>query len=218
MPSRARTSAVPDALADQITMVNPHDLREHPRNANRGDVAAVVASIRLNGFYGALVVQRSTGYVLAGNHRMRAARELAMPTVPVLYVDVDDAQARRILVADNRTSELAHRDPSALLALLDDIHGEGTDALAGVGFSVDDLDALRVEMGRVDEAAFPALDDGAQSDFETMTFTLHRTQAHAVRIALEQARLVGPFTDTVNTNGNGNALHRIVTHYVAHVR
>lgn len=112
----------------------------HPENPRRGNVDAVVESIRANGFYGALVVQRSTCHVLAGNHRLLAATQLGMTKVPVAWVDCDDETARRILVADNRSSDLAVWDDAALAALLRDIGDSG--GLDGTLFSDDELDRL----------------------------------------------------------------------------
>src|SRR5262245_16196031 len=48
-------------------------LRPHPQNPRTGDVAAIRASLDVNGWYGAIVAQRSTGFILAGNHRYKAA-------------------------------------------------------------------------------------------------------------------------------------------------
>lgn len=121
-------------------------LREHPANPRQGDVGAVSESIEANGFFGALVVQRSTGYVLAGNHRLKAARALGMDTVPVFYVDVDDEAAMRILLADNRTSDLGDYDRAGLAQLLE--HLNSTDAgLAGTGYDGDALDDLLTDLG-----------------------------------------------------------------------
>jgi hypothetical protein len=49
-------------------------------------------------------------YVLAGNHRLQAARAQSIARVPVIFVDVDDDAARRILLVDNRTNDLAEYD------------------------------------------------------------------------------------------------------------
>jgi hypothetical protein len=113
-------------------MVGVDDLTTHPGNPRRGDLAAVKASIEVNGFYGTIVAQRSTGYVLAGNHRLMAARELGMVEVPVVWVDCDDTRARAILAADNRTSELGGFDSEALAQLLEGLRIE--DALVGTGY------------------------------------------------------------------------------------
>lgn len=174
MPSSRRAApaaSVPRVLSDRVVYIATGDLRQHPQNPNRGNVDAIVRSIEANGFFGALVVQQSTGYVLAGNHRLDAAIALAMPTVPVLYVEVDDATAKRILLADNRTAELAYRDPAAVLAILDEI-GAHADTLAGVGFSLDDVEELR-RLTRTDAeraSAGPVVTAGAQHFDVLVTF------------------------------------------------
>ncbi len=119
-------------------------IRTHPRNPRRGDVDVIAESITKNGFYGAVVVQRSTGYILAGNHRYLAARKAGLTEIPVLFVDVDDKTARRILVADNRTSDLAGYDDSALVEILKELRLEQD--LIGSGFSSSDVDSLIAEL------------------------------------------------------------------------
>lgn len=114
------------------------DLRPYPGNARRGDVDAIAESLERNGQYRPLVVQRSTGYVLGGNHTLQAAQRLRWPTVQVTYLDVDDDAARRIMLADNRTADLGAYDDRALLALLRDLG----DDLSGTGYEEEDYDAL----------------------------------------------------------------------------
>ena len=99
----------------------------HPENARVGSVATIVESIKANGFYGALVAQRSTNHILVGNHRYLAAVECGMDKVPVLWVDANDEQARKIMLADNRTSDIATYDDYLLLDLLraGDLDGTG---------------------------------------------------------------------------------------------
>jgi len=122
-------------LAQQHELVDVSQLQHHPMNPRRGNVDAIASSISENGFYGTLVVQRSSGYVLAGNHRLRAARKLGIERVPVTYVDVDDDRARRILAVDNRSNDLATYDDDELIELLRSFDGE----LDGTGFTNDDL-------------------------------------------------------------------------------
>lgn len=116
-------------------------LATHPENPRQGDVAAIAASIETNGFYGAVVAQKSSGHVLAGNHRLLAARERGDKTLPVIWIDVDDDRARRILLADNRTSDIGVYDDQTLLDLLVEL--SETDAhLEGTGYTTDDLEAM----------------------------------------------------------------------------
>lgn len=127
-------------------LVATERLLPHPRNVNRGDLAAIGGSIAENGFYGAIVAQKSTGHILAGNHRYDAAKATGIAEVPVTWVDVDDDRALRILLADNRTTRLGHDDQEALAALLQEILAD-TQTLAGTGFDETALDELLAEVG-----------------------------------------------------------------------
>jgi hypothetical protein len=113
------------------------DLRPYPGNARRHDVDAIAGSLRTNGQFRPLVVQRETSHVLIGNGTLRAAQQLGWPSVQVTFVDVDDAGARRIVLADNRTHDLGGYDDSALLALLQDL-----ESFDGTGYAEEDLAAL----------------------------------------------------------------------------
>lgn len=103
-------------------------------------MGAIYQSIEANGFYGAIVAQRSTGYILAGNHRYKAAVEAGAKSVPVIWVDVDDETAVRVLLADNRTNDVASYDNAVLAEILTELaNGPG---LEGTGYDGDDLDQI----------------------------------------------------------------------------
>jgi len=108
------------------------EVKPWPDNPRSGDLTALKESIEVNGFYGAVIVQRSTGFVIAGNHRLQALSEMGADEVPALYVDVDDTEAARLALADNRTSDLAFYDDEQLFTLLD--HLVNVDSLAGTGY------------------------------------------------------------------------------------
>ena len=120
------------------------ELVPHPSNPRQGDVGAIIQSIEANGWYGTLVAQISTGHVLAGNHRLQAAIHCGLDRVPVHWVDVDDDTAHRILLADNRTTDLATYDEHALADLLVEMGKTGN--LDGTGYDGDDLDQLLADL------------------------------------------------------------------------
>lgn len=128
-------------IQQEYEVVFTDRLQPHPANPRRGDVEAIVASIEANGFRGALIVQKSSHHILAGNHRWQAAMHLGMEKVPVFWVDVDDDTALRILLADNRSSDLGAYDDDLLLSLLRDLPD-----LSGTGYSPRDLDDLLADL------------------------------------------------------------------------
>lgn len=130
-------------------------LQPHPRNVNEGDLGAVIESVTANRFYGAVLVHKASGFIIAGKHRWLAAKESGLLTIPVIWLDVDDATALRIMLADNRTARLGHDDPLALSELLQSIVSD-SGSLSGTGFTGDDLDELLADMGNQElEAAEP---------------------------------------------------------------
>jgi hypothetical protein len=129
-------------LNESTELVPAGSIQPHPRNVNRANLPPIAESIRVNGFYGTVIVQKSTGFILAGSHRWREAVEQGAAEVPVTFIDVDDATALRIMLADSRTQRLGADDPLPLSELLGDM-GE----LAGTGFTEADLDALLTDAG-----------------------------------------------------------------------
>jgi hypothetical protein len=124
-----------------VVWVDIDAVQQHPDNANNGDVEAIAESIHINGLFDVLKVQRSTGYILAGNHTYLAQLEQGRARVPVIYLDVDDLQAKRILVAANQTARRSMDDEGQLWALLDEIR-VSPEGLMGTGFTPRDVDRL----------------------------------------------------------------------------
>ena len=121
----------------------------YPGNPRTHDIAMIAESLRENGLYKPLTVQRSTRFVLAGNGTLEAAIGLGWAEIDVVFADVDDLRARKIVLADNRTSDLGGYSADALAALLASL-----DDLAGTGYTADDLARLSSEL----PAGFAPLD------------------------------------------------------------
>lgn len=117
-------------------------LVEHPDNVRLGDEDIIDASMEEHGFFGAVLVQVSTHHIIAGNHRTRVARKRGETTIPVIWLDVDDDQATRIMLMDNRSNDVAGYDESRLLNLLSDL--DMTDrGLVGTGYHSEDIALLQ---------------------------------------------------------------------------
>lgn len=158
-----------------------HDLKPHPDNPRQGDVGAIHQSIEANGFYGAVLVQKSTGYILAGNHRYQAALNHEADSLPAIIIDVDALTATRILLADNRTNDLATYDNHQLLDLLTGLAEDHE--LWGTGYDGDDLDDLLNEMKAEDGIDAT---DGSESSDESDT----RVVVGAYSMTIPRARFI----------------------------
>lgn len=130
-------------LADQVydPAIAIDAVSEHPANPNQGDIGAISESMDEHGFYGAVLVQRSTGYILAGNHRHRTAKAKGARTVPGFWLECDDDTALRILAIDNRSTHLAVFDEAKLLELLTGLAARPR-GLSGTGYDGADVDDL----------------------------------------------------------------------------
>lgn len=160
-----------------VERVSIYALELHGRNPRRGDVAALVELIRVNGFWGSVIARRgqyspaaqkrnnTVGQVLAGNHRVKALRQIAnlyaqftpaqlvaqgwdpaaaekYQVVDVQFVRVESEQhATRIMIADNRASDRASNDADTIAALLAEAWAVDGD-LAGTGYDYDELEAM----------------------------------------------------------------------------
>ena len=120
-----------------VTDVKLTEVQCHPANARVSDLDPIKESIMLHGLYTPIVVQRSTGNILVGNHRYMAASALGFDSIPVHYLDVDDEEALRILLVDNRTSDMGGYDEDALLEIIHSLPD-----LTGTGYTQEDLDRL----------------------------------------------------------------------------
>lgn len=105
-------------IAEQSVEVDIDAVKPYRKNPRVGDVDAIRESIRETGFFAPIIVQKSTGEILAGNHRWRAAKEEGLKTIPCVYVDVDDTAAKKIVLADNRTNDLATYNTDILADIL----------------------------------------------------------------------------------------------------
>jgi DNA modification methylase len=142
-------------------------LKHHPRNANHGDIEAIKTSLAVNGWYGSVVVNTGTKHILAGNHRVMAAKALGWETVPVQWVDVTPEEELRILVVDNRTTRIGQDDTTKITDILAELANTPI-GLEGTGYGAADLDALIDELAGMTEPAELLTDpDEVPEDVET---------------------------------------------------
>ena len=124
-------------ITSEIATVLVSTLKGYDKNPRKGNVKAIAESLEINKQYRPIVVQKSSNKILAGNHTWLAAQSLGWKEIAVVYVDVDDTAAKRIVLADNRTNDLADYDGQVLAELLRDL-GTGD----GTGYSESDMQAI----------------------------------------------------------------------------
>lgn len=130
-----------DALEPYLVPID--EVVPHPDNYNNGDIEEIAESIEQNGMYRPIQVQRSSNRIVVGNHTWYAVKSLGSEYVPVVPLAVDDAQALKIMVADNEIARRAQPDRGQLVALLDQIKASG-ETIVGSGISDEEHETLRL--------------------------------------------------------------------------
>jgi hypothetical protein len=133
----------------EIEEVALGDLTTYPGNPRKGNIEAIADSLTRYGQYKPLTVNRRGNTILAGNHTFMAAQALRWPHISVVFVDVDDDTAAKIVAFDNRIADLGSYDDTALADLL-----AGLADLDGTGYSDDDIDDL---IAGIQEATVPQI-------------------------------------------------------------
>lgn len=141
-----------------IEQIKIDGVMPHPQNVRQGDVGAISESLKVHGQYRPIVIQKSTNYIIAGNHTWKAAKSLGWKEIAITFIDVDDEQALRILLMDNRSNDLATYDDSGLIELLTQL-ASTPESLEGTGFDGDDLDQLIRFEQSISEGSLSAIDE-----------------------------------------------------------
>ena len=130
----------------EYTIVDIASVEAHPKNVRQGDIGAISESLKAHGQYRPIVVDKRTNRILAGNHTWKAAKALGWQQINAGFIETkDDDEALRILLADNRTTDLASYDEAELANLLKDL-ANTDEGLTGTAFDGDALDQLLMDL------------------------------------------------------------------------
>ena len=158
----------PDLRIDYVPL---GDLIRWPRNPREHDLGAIHASVQRFGFVSPIIVDETSGRIVAGHGRLdllQAMRRRGEPPPPRIRVRDDgewlvpvirgitfasELEAEAYLVADNQMTLLGTWNDADLVAMLE--RQAAAHTLLGTGFDGDDLDALLEELGRQGDTAPP---------------------------------------------------------------
>jgi hypothetical protein len=184
---------------------NPKNWRTHPKaqaDALRGILAEV-------GYADALLARElPDGSLILVDGHLRA-ETTPDQEVPVLVLDIDEAEADKLLLSLDPLAALAETNAVALDALLREVD-TGSEGLQQMYADL----AEATDLYDVSEAAPPELADGDRAPFRQMTFTIHDTQHETIEEAIAKAKKDGGDASDVNENTNGNALAFICKAYL----
>lgn len=106
-----KRSNYPQVEIAPIDSVHPNP--KAPKKGNRKSRRQLKASLKRWGIRGAIIVDRDTGMILAGNQLWEAARELGMTEVPIIRESFSsEADRRAFILAYNKLAESSDWDMS----------------------------------------------------------------------------------------------------------
>lgn len=125
-----------EEVPDQL-LAHPENWRIHPEEQQ----AAMEGALATVGWVQRVVVNRTTGHIVDGHLRVMLAMRHNESSLPVLYVELSEAEERLILASLDSIGAMAVRDDEKLGELLDsidDVEHEGLQSM---------LDTLIAEEG-----------------------------------------------------------------------
>ena len=191
-------------LMDPMTIKdNPLNWRTHPEDQS----VPLEGSLSEVGWVQQVIVNQRTGHLIDGHLRVALARKTREP-VPVLVVDLSEAEEALVLATLDPFAAMAKTDQEALAALLEQCSPTDSSLVQMLA----DL-SEREGMFLMEPDDYPELANGDKSPFQQMTFTLHDSQVIQVERAIKKAKELGASSDS-NENSNGNALAMIAEEYL----
>lgn len=111
----------------------------NPRTISEHQAEALKRSLDRWGFVEPIVANKRTGHIVGGHQRLDGALALALPSVPVHWIDVDESSEKALNIALNKIS--GDWDEDLLGKLLADLERDGQD-LEDLGFDADELQEI----------------------------------------------------------------------------
>lgn len=189
----------------KLSEIRPYE--RNPRIIPQAAVDAVAKSIAAFGFRQPIVVD-GDGVILAGHTRYKAAQQLGLTEVPVVWqTDITPIQARGYRIADNKTAEIAAWDRDALDAEIKDFSGQADADLDALGLSSWELDRILHECTA--DGPLEELQASAPADTRTRAMPASAVDADTATATGGSAHLQGNDPHD-GSGGHVGALFRLV--------
>jgi hypothetical protein len=133
----------------ELSLLKPWE--DNPR-INDKAVDAVAKSIESFGFNVPILCDQEF-VIIAGHTRWKAAKKIGMKLVPVIILEITEAQRKAFTIADNKTTELADWDYPKLQKVLEELKHKKID-LPSLGYLQAELQALLAKQKEFDWKAF----------------------------------------------------------------
>ena len=144
------------------------DLQLWPGNPRKGNKRLIRESLQQFGQTRPLHARRADGHVMMGNNTLECMQDLGFEHADVIYHDVDEATARRVMLMDNRTADLGFYDDMLIAEMLQQLDGD----YEGTGWTADEADKYFELLQDDGQDDYWELDDDADDD-ETVVEISH---------------------------------------------
>jgi len=206
---------------EQVAVERLRPAAYNPRLMPGDEMAKLRRSLEQWGFVEPIVVRRADMTVIGGHQRLEAAKSLGMTRVPVVFVDVNENQAKALNIALNQIH--GDWDLPRLGELLEELKDLPDLDETLTGFDPKEMDQLLAELERSQRSAFEEAFDAEQAMAEAQQATGPTRVQPGEIWQLGQHRLVcGDATDASSWQRlmAGKVAHAVVTdppyavHYV----
>ena len=138
----------------KVQQIEPSKLKPWEDNPRINDEAvdAVVKSIKSFGFNVPILCDQQFT-IIAGHTRWKAAKKIGMKSVPVIMLELSEAQRDAFAIADNKTGEIAVWDYPGLRRILEKLKRKKIN-LPSLGYSQGELQALLRQQKEFDWKVF----------------------------------------------------------------
>jgi hypothetical protein len=126
---------VHQSLLDMLVPID--SLTPLENNPRVGNVDAIAASYDEFGQIKPIVIRENEdgkATIIAGNHQVQAAEKLGWTHIAAVPLDADNKRAVAFALADNRTMELGHTDPTKAVQMITEVVTDYGDLMEGLGW------------------------------------------------------------------------------------
>jgi len=193
-----------------------NELQPYPNNPRKGNVKLIAESLSEYGQYKPITVNKTTGQILVGNHTYAAAKELGWKEIAVTYIEVDEETAAKIVLIDNRATDLSEYDNNALLELLERLNN-----LEHTGYGDEEFDDVLAKLEeentpRVLDALAKNGQDEIASQIETLADRYKAVDTRVFVVELENTLYIwvieqlGKYRHKTGALSNSDALVKLL--------
>ncbi len=166
LPAQSKSARL---RVEHVPVASLHPWGANPRHMPPEEMESLQRSVAQWGLVQPLVVRRADNTIIGGHQRLEAARALGLKTVPVVFADISEEEAKALNLALNRIS--GEWDGAKLGELLEELQRLPSIDETLTGFSTDEIDDLLADLERQSapdprEESFPDAAEALQTWME----------------------------------------------------